>query len=167
MNKRKILAIALGVSVFANLLLFGYIVGHETNTLSSEPSMDPSYGFPRLLIALPEDRKSELMSSIREQRRGLRGEYGEVSRAQASMFQDFLAEPFDIEELRRSSAIYGDTLCKARASTDTVFLHIVEQLTPEERKVLLDSAKQWRKVHRDSQDRRRNAEQANQDSIDE
>lgn len=164
MNKQRILVIALSASVFANLLLFGYIAGRETNTLSSEPSMDPSYGFPRLLIALPEERKSELMSSIREQRRDLRGEYSEVSRAQASMYQDFLAEPFDIEELRSSSAIYGETLCRARASTDTVFLHIVEQLTHEERKVLLDSAKQWRKAHRDSQERRRSTEQADQDS---
>ena len=130
--------------------------------------MDPSYGFPRLLAALPAERKSELMTSVRDQRRDLRDEYREVSRAQASMFRDFLAEPFDIEQLRVSSALYGDTLCQARASTDTVFLHIVEQLTHDERKVLLESAKhEWRRVSRDSQERRRAAEQTEQDSNDE
>lgn len=165
MNKRRILILALAVSVFANLLLLGYIAGRETKTLAPEQSMDPSYGFPRLLRALPEDRMSELMSSIREQRRDLGGEYREVGRAQASMFRDFLAEPFDIEKLRTSSALYGDTLCKARASTDTMFLHIVEQLTHEERKVLLDSAKhEWRRVNRDSKERKRTTEQTDQDS---
>ncbi|MXW53441.1 MAG: periplasmic heavy metal sensor [Gammaproteobacteria bacterium] len=168
MNKRRILVIALSVSVFTNLLLFGYIAGLETKTLAPEQSMDPSYGFPRLLRALPADRKSELMSSISEHRRDLGGEYREVGRAQASMFRDFLAEPFDIERLRDSSALYGDSLCKARARTDTVFLHIVEQLTHEERKVLLDSAKhEWRRVNRDSQERKRATNKTDQDSNDE
>lgn len=127
--------------------------------MSPELSMDPSYGFPRLLRALPSERMSELMSSIRDQRSNLVDEYREVGRAQTVMFRDFLAEPFDVESLHESSALYGESLCTARASADKVFLRIVEQLTHEERNVLLDSARhEWRRVKRESRDRRRAAE---------
>lgn len=159
MNKRRILTIALCVSVFANLLFIGYIFGRETKMPSPELSMDPSYGFPRLIRALPEERKTELISSIRDHLSQLRGEYQEVGQAQATMFQDFLADPFDIASLRKSSAFYGDALCSARASADTVFLQLVEQLTHEERRVLLNSARhEWRRVNRRSQDLRRTEE---------
>lgn len=147
MNKRQLWIVALCGSIFVNLLLAGYIVGRETQAANPALSMDPSYGFPRLLRALPEERVRELMASIEEERRELRTNYRKVVRAQSAMYEDFLAEPFDIEELRTSSSQYGNVYCEARENTDRVFLILTEQLTFDERHQMVDSARrEWRRV---------------------
>lgn len=147
MNKRQLWIVALCGSVFVNLLLAGYIVGRETQAANPAFSLDPTFGFPRLLLrTLPEDRVSELMSSIEQERRELRTHYRKLRQAQSVWYEDFIAEPFDIEELTKSSTRYGTVYCEARENTDRVFLMLAEQLTPEERHQMVDSARhEWRR----------------------
>ena len=159
MTKRHVWIVALCVSVFLNLLLAGYIVGQATQPAT----MDLSYGFPRLLRALPEERVDELMASIRDQRRDLREVYRNVGRAQEEMTKDFLANPFDIEQFRKSSAHYGTEYCTARERTDQVFLYLAEQLTQEEREQMELARHEWRRVERNSRARQTSTNQPNEE----
>ena len=149
MNKQRVLIVALVVAVFLNLLLAGYIIGRESPTVAPTPLVDPSFGFPRLLRVLPEERVDELMSHIRDHRARMKTDYRHVVRAQRAMYGAIVSDPFDMNRLRTASTEYADIMDRTRRANDRLFLALVEQLTPEERQQIVESARsEWRRIER-------------------
>ena len=130
----KKLTIALAISIAANLLLVGYLVGNQSKRF---PDFDPTRGYARWAQTLPDERSQPLLKEIRQNFRQHRPP--SMRRLQRQFNRTLRAEQLDTDQLRDSLSKIRDAHGQALAGNHEAFLQFVSQLTHNEREQLADS----------------------------
>ncbi len=134
MMKSKWLIVVLVVSLAANLLLAGYLLGQ-----GSQPRFtgDPTRMFPRWVRTLPEARQQELRPSVREHLRAMRKPVRGMRRQQQALQSAITAEPFDATALTAVLAQLRTQNQQAQQASHLAFVKFVTELTAAERQALV------------------------------
>ena len=144
MNRFRWLVAALVVSLLVNLVLVGFMAGRFS--AGQRPHFDPMMGVRAPTRFLAEERREELKPVIRQFReaapslRRLRG-------TQRALYDAINSEPFEREPLEAALARFRNNLFAGQEAGHTAFVNLVESLTPEERRQMLQSMRA-RKRHR-------------------
>jgi uncharacterized membrane protein len=129
----------LGVSLMANLLVGGMMVGGFFGKHRMERLAGVSYIqlIPRNFFReLPHDRRQQLMQIVKDNRDTLR-DLRENSEASGLKLAEALEQPtFSIEDVKKTVSGFTTGTESLAARGGDVVVQIVAQLTPEERKVL-------------------------------
>lgn len=137
MFRNKWLALGLIVSIGVNIALVGFIAGRASAIDVRPIAMDPTMGFARILPELSEARRHELRPLVRRHVRSVMPSMREVRRAQRDLRAALLADPFDRAELASALGRFREHLAESQAASHEAFAGLVEQLTPEERRLLV------------------------------
>ncbi len=127
------------VSVIANLLLIGFVVGRLAGHPPMVPGGDPTMGYMRHLRALPEARREEVMPIVRGHMHGVWGDVRGIRRDQRALLDAIVAEPFDADALSAALERLQGRLTEAQSKSHAAFVAVVTKLTPEEREALADA----------------------------
>jgi uncharacterized membrane protein len=138
MHGSKWLILALIVSLGANIALVGFLAG-RASTIDLRPGgLDPMLGFTHILHELPQARHEALRPLVREHMRSVRPSIREIRRAQRELGAAMLAEPFRRADLEAALKGFREHLADSQVTSHTSFVMLVEQLTPDERKLLVE-----------------------------
>jgi len=85
------------------------------------------------LATLPPDRRRDIWSATREERRKLRPARAEVRQAREAWRASLSSEPFDRERFVAAQTRVLEAEVKARMETKRLFVDIVTHMTPQER----------------------------------
>jgi uncharacterized membrane protein len=137
--KSKWWTVLLGASLMANLLVGGILAGGIFGERRMERLAGVSYVqlIPRTFFHdLEHERRTQLMQIVKDNRDVLR-ELRETSEASSAKLADALEMPvFSIDAVKSTVASFATGTESLAARGGDVVVKIVEQLTPEERKLL-------------------------------
>jgi uncharacterized membrane protein len=137
MSGNKWLILALIVSFGANIGLVGFLAGRASTGDLGPRGLDPTLGIARILPQLPKARHDALRPLVREHMRGVRPSIREIRLAQRALAEAMLAEPFERADLETALAGFRMHLAESQVTSHASFVGLVEQLTPQERKLLV------------------------------
>ena len=149
--RRPWLRIAFVASVAINLLVIGaagavmFRIHQNSPTLSSVSTNLLAY-----TSTLPEPRRKELWSAMREEHRRLRPLRDDVRSARLEWRQALAGEPFDPQRFDKVQVRVFDAENKARAEAQRLFTGLAGKLTAAERASFLD----WQPADRPWRERR-------------
>ena len=151
---RRWLIVALVASIVANLALVGFLIGTATGPPAwrSAP-FDVAAGLGRMTRFLPEERRTEVFGDINP-RREVRTALRTMRRAQHGIEAAMSAEPFDPDALAAALAAFREQFATSQQSSHAAFVSVMQRLTPDERRQLVDSMRHMRDPRR-HRDRRR------------
>lgn len=133
MKTRWIFGAILGLSLAVNLLLIGMVVGSK-----SAERFKPVAAVAERLGPLPPERRAFVRSKFREARPELRAATQEIRRLRAEI-ADYIASPdFNRPEAERRFASLREKTAQAQLRSQTLLLDTAEQLSPAERRILLE-----------------------------
>lgn len=138
MRSNKWLILTLIVSLGANIALVGFLVGRASSIDLRPGRLDPTFGFARILPELPQSRHDALRPLVREHIRSVRPSIREIRSAQRRLGTVLLAEPFERSQLESALARFREHLAASQVASHASFVALVEQLTPTERKLLVE-----------------------------
>jgi len=137
MTKNKWLTIALVISLGANLLLVGFMLGSKFRGPPSSMMMNPMFGLMRYADTLPEERRAELLKSMRSFRPE-RARFRQMRELQDNLRNEIRSDPLDPVALKAAlSALHNQMQAHQSASHDA-FVRLMQSLTPAERAALDD-----------------------------
>lgn len=140
---RRWVTVGLIVSIAINLLCVGYLVGrHVIGTHFSGPSLlfSTTTPFTNILRPLGKERVEELIPNSVGERRALRQHFVEIRKAQRELEDATIAEPFVRDNLIKAQQKFNELFGDAKARHDRMWVNIAEQLTPEERQLIMRRA---------------------------
>jgi len=125
------------LSIVANLLLIGFVVGRLSGFGPPPPfSPDPTTGFFRMLGFLSDDRRAAIMPDVRKEMGDLMPMLRKVRSDQRSVYDALTADPFDPAALDTALAELRTNLTTAEVASHHSFVELAKQLTPTERQEL-------------------------------
>lgn len=136
MNRKWLYVIIAGL-VIACLLLVGYVVGQKLGRGSHFSDRSMFYVFERMVEPLPEARRKEISEAIEQDQKRLRMALRSLNRIRKQVHEQTLAPEFDAEVVSESLAEMRTQLQTVKAIQDERWLTIMQQLTMEERQLLL------------------------------
>ena len=130
----------LAVSLIANLLLVGFVVGRMTSGFAMPPMRpDPTMGIYRMIDFLPEARRDEIKGLLRSDMRSIYPELRELRQVHRRIRDAVTADPFVRADLDKALADLRARLGSTQVSAHESFVEVVSKLTPEERARLADA----------------------------
>ena len=138
MSSNKWLIITLVVSLGANIALVGFLAGRASHFDPRLGNLDPIMGFARILPELSRERHDVLRPLVREHMRSVRPSAREIRRAQRDLGAALLAEPFERAQMEDALTEFRKHLAHSQVSSHAAFVALVEQLTPGERRLLVE-----------------------------
>jgi uncharacterized membrane protein len=140
MPSSKWLIGALVLSLVANLVLAGFLLG-RTTTYAAPARMgpDPAAMYFRALGFLPEERREQLMPIVRKHMVEIRPEIRETRRHIRGMFEVLVAEPFDAEAMRAQLAELRRLHAITQTESHASFVELLSEMSPEERLAMADA----------------------------
>lgn len=148
MVANKWLIIGLIVSIGANVGLLGFLAGRASTIDVGPRGMDPMFGVARILPELSPARHDVLQPLIREHMHSIRPSIREIRHAQQELRAAILAEPFDRAALESALAKFREHLVQSQVASHAAFVELVAQLTPAERRLLVDAMRREPRHHR-------------------
>ena len=142
MSSNKWLIVTLVVSLGANIALVGFLAGRASQFDLRPGNLDPIMGFARILPELSRERHDVLRPLVREHMRSVRPSVREIRRAQRDLGAALLAEPFERARIEAALTQFREHLARSQVSSHAAFVALVEQLTPGERKLLVEVLQQ-------------------------
>lgn len=146
-------ALVLGLSLMLNLLVGGIIVGGAFGPHRAERLAGASYIqlIPRNFFRqLPKDRREALMQIVKNNRDDLKNLRSAYETNSLKLAEALEQENFSLDAVRATVAAFSTGTESLAARGGEVVLHIVEQLTPDERKLLAEAIR-----NRDDKDGKR------------
>lgn len=137
-SKRWIIA-ALIVSLIANGMLIGYLLGNLSRQEFRPPLINSMAGARHILGELPSARQEALKPLLNQHLRDLRPNLRDLRRAQSDIRRAILADPFDATALRRALERFQQQLGASQAGGNDSYVAFVAALNPEERKLLVQA----------------------------
>lgn len=147
MTSKRWLIATLILSLVANGVLIGYLIGSFSRQEFRPPLLDPMVGARHILGELPPARRDALKPLLNQHLRDLRPNLREIRHAQSDMRAAILAEPFDAAALDRALENFQQRLGRSQANGNSSFVAFVAALNPQERKALVEG------MNRPSRDR--------------
>lgn len=153
---RRWLIVGLIASVVANLALVGFLVGTTMGPPAWRPvPFDVAAGLGRMVRFLPEDRRTEVFGDI-DPRREVRTALRTMRRAQHGIEAAMSAEPFDPDALAAALDEFREQFATSQQGSHAAFVTVMQRLTPDERRQLVDSMRHMRDPrHHRGRDRER------------
>ncbi|MFP6815547.1 MAG: periplasmic heavy metal sensor [Pseudomonadales bacterium] len=150
MSSNKWLIITLVVSLGANIALVGFFAGRASQFDLRPANLDPNpiMGFARILPELSPERIKVLRPLVGEHIRSVRPSVGAIRRAQRDLAAALLAEPFEPTRIEAALTEFREHLARSQVSSHAAFVELVEQLTPRERRLLVDGLGRNPRQHR-------------------
>ena len=136
-------------SLALNLLIFGLVTA-----VGIRHGFRPPHGASQATVVsfartLPGERKREIWSSVKTERRALRPYWRDLRRARAEVRDALTAEPFDITRYRMAHDKLLDAEVKVRKAAHTLYELVATRLTTEERRAFAHwqkkSERPWRR----------------------
>ena len=153
--KSKWVTVVLCISIAANLVLGGFVLGQGMKRPPQFGS-DPVRAFPRWMRQLPSPRREELRPYVREHFRAMRPHLKGLHARHGALQEALRAEPYDHEALNAALATLRRDLEHMHAQGNAAFADFVAALSAEERRALADDIAQppRRRDRRGGHDRR-------------
>lgn len=146
--RRNWLRIALIASLAVNLLVIGAAASAMYRIHQHQPTLSSvSTNLLAFTSSLPEPRRKQLWSSIREEHSRLRPLRDDVRAARMEWRRALAAEPFDHARFDKAQSSVLEAENKARSEAQRLFNSLATQLTAQERAAFLDWApadRPWR-----------------------
>jgi uncharacterized membrane protein len=140
MPSSKWLIAVLVISLGANLVLAGFLIGRTTsNVAPTRMGPDPAAIYFRMLGYLPEQRREELMPIVRRHLDEVRPEIRATRVQLQRMNRALTAEPFDAAALEAEMAELRRLHARTQAESHRSFVQLVAEMTPEERAGLAEA----------------------------
>ena len=137
MRSNKWLILGLVISVGINVAIAGFFVGRISHG-GHPPNLDPTIGFMRVLADLPEARRRELRPLAAERMRQVIPSLRAMRSAQRRLRELILAEPFDQTALEAALTAFRQHLSTSQVVSHRAFVQLITELSPAERRVLVD-----------------------------
>lgn len=136
MNRKWLYLVIAGL-VIACLLLVGYVVGQKLGRGSHFSDRSMFYVFERMVEPLPEARRKEIFEAVEQDQRKLRMALRTLNRTRKQVHEQTLAPEFDADAVAKSLAEMRKQFEVVKTIQDERWLTIMQQLTMEERQLLL------------------------------
>ena len=136
MNRKWLYVIIAGL-VIACLLLVGYVVGQKLGRGSPFSDRSMFFVFERMVEPLPEARRKAIVESVEQDQKRLRMALRTLNRTRKQVHEQTLAPEFDADAVAKTLAEMRTQLQTVKAIQDELWLPIMQQLTMEERQLLL------------------------------
>lgn len=137
MTKNKWLTIALVLSLGANLLLVGFTLGSKFRGPPASMMMNPMFGLMRYADTLPEERRAELLKSMRSFRPE-RAQFRQMRELQNNLRNEIRRDPLDPVALKAVLSALHNQMQTHQAASHDAFVQLMQSLTPAERAALDD-----------------------------
>lgn len=137
MQSKRLLVIAVVISVALNLLLAGVILGRLAGPGPEMHRLDPMMGLRRLLSDLPDERAAALAPYYREYFSTLRPRFRELRSTQQDLRAAMLTEPLDREAVQSALAAFRQDLYNSQGAAHDAFVALAAELTLAERRQLV------------------------------
>lgn len=134
---RKGLYLIIAVLAIACLLLVGYVVGQKFGRGSPFSDRSMFFVFERIVEPLPEARREEITEAVQQDQRRLRMALRTLSQMRRQVYEQTLAAEFDADAVALTLAEMRTQLQKVKEIQDSRWLSVMQQLTKEERQLLL------------------------------
>lgn len=134
---RKWLYLIIAGLVIACLLLVGYVVGQKLGRGSPFSDRSMFYVFERMVEPLSEARRKEVAEAVEKDQRKLRMALRSLNRTRKQVHEQTLAPEFDVDAVAQTLADMRSQLQEVKTIQDELWLTIMQQLTVEERQLLL------------------------------
>ncbi|MEQ8334185.1 periplasmic heavy metal sensor [Nisaea sp.] len=149
-TRTRVLALLLFASVSINLFVAGMVVGRWDRWHDGPPGQRHGHSMSRMIERTLGDTLSpEIRDRLRAHSEKMRGTHGAMRENRETVREILLREPFDrnayLEALDSMNAVFD----RMRAETHSFMTEIVEQLTPEQRRKLVESLGRHRPDRKD------------------
>jgi len=121
-------------SLAINLLILGFVATAGFRHGWRSPHSASQATVLSFARTLPSERRGEIWTSIRPERRALRPYWRELRQARAAVRAALTAEPFDLARYRASHDRLLDTEVKVRKAAHSLYELVATRLTPDERR---------------------------------
>lgn len=138
MSNTRWLTITLVASLGLNLALVGFIAGKASHSGMASLAPDPFLGAFRMLRELPEARRDALRPVLREHFKEIRPDLKRLRDAHQDVGSALAAEPYAPEPLAAALARFRMALLAGQEHSHRALVQIAEQMTPGERRQLLE-----------------------------
>ena len=136
MNRKWLYVIIAGL-VIACLLLVGYVAGQKLGRGSPFSDRSMFFVFERMVEPLPEARRKAIVEAVEQDQKRLRMALRTLNRTRKQVHEQTLAPEFDADAVAETLAEMRTQLHTVKAIQDELWLTIMQQLTMEERQLLL------------------------------
>ena len=140
MTKNKWLMIALFISLGANLLLVGFMLGSKFRAHPSSMMINPMFGLMRYADTLPMERRAELLKSMRSFRPE-RAQFRQMRELQDNLRNEIRRDSLDPVALKAALTALHNQMQTHQSASHDAFVQLMQSLTPAER-VTLDEQMQ-------------------------
>jgi len=137
MNKYRWLVVALAVSVTVNLIVLGFLAGHFYAGSKPRPMFDPALGVREHARFLSRERREELRP-VFDEFRAVAKSLRRMRGIQHRLYEAAATEPFERERLQGVLAEFRGHLLASQEVSHAAVVELMQSLTPEERKQLLE-----------------------------
>jgi uncharacterized membrane protein len=140
MPSSKWLIGALVISLVANLVLAGFLLGRTTSHAGpTRIGPDPAAMYFRLMGFLPEQRREELMPVVRRHLDDIRPQIRETRQRLRGMFEALVADPFDADTLAAEMAELRRLHAITQAESHRYFVELVSAMSHDERQAMAEA----------------------------
>lgn len=136
MNRKWLYLIIAGLAI-ACLLLVGYVAGQKLGRGSPFSDRSMFFVFERMVEPLPEARRKEIAKAVEQDQKRLRMALRTLNQTRKRVHEQMLAPEFDADAVSKTLAEMRAQLQAVKAMQDERWLTIMQQLTMEERQLLL------------------------------
>ncbi|MCB1685247.1 MAG: periplasmic heavy metal sensor [Pseudomonadales bacterium] len=137
MTSKRWMISALILSLVANGVLIGYLLGNFSRHEFRPPLVNSMVGARHILAELPPARRDMLEPLLNQHLRDLRPNLREIRSAQSDIRAAILADPFDPEALRAALNRFQQRLGASQAGGNDSYVAFVAALNPREREILV------------------------------
>lgn len=137
MTSKRWLISALILSLVANGILIGYLLGNFSRHEFRPPLVNSMAGARHILSELPTARRDALRPLLNQHLRDLRPNLRELRSAQSDIRAAILADPFDAEVLRAALDHFQQLLGASQAGGNDSYVTFIAALNPAERELLV------------------------------
>ncbi len=133
-----ILSLLLLASLGANVFLGGLALGHAAKPVHEVISLGPN--FKALIASLPEPDRQLMHKNFEEHKQDVQAANEAARKSADAVRAALIAEPYDQKQLEAALADYHRDFVALRGKMQDIFWQGAEQLSPEGRAKIADSA---------------------------
>jgi len=143
MTRSKWMNVALLLSISANILILGFVLGrglpftdHSDLRRGASDRLDPTAGYFRVLHNWPENRRESFRPVLRKHMKGMRSHFKEIPPLHREIQESLSHEPFDAEALATALQKLRAHLLVSQEKTHTSLIELAKTMPLEERQRL-------------------------------
>lgn len=139
-SKRRWGKVILVLSLAVNLLFVGAIIGAGWMRHNGGPGWRGPQGFVQhMLRDLPSEKQQSIRALLKNHRETLRPKFGQIRTQKRELKQVLRSEPFNVDNVRQAAEKLHISRQKLGENRTELLIKVLQQLTPDERKKMLEN----------------------------